>query len=219
MSATAPKTDIKERPIVLRSNEVPAVLEGRKTQHRTAINPQPLESWMRSEVTDWSQYYKRNRWRRLEKHLWICHPTENTEIKCPYGAPGDRLWVREALRWTDYLVYDADREPVDPDQIPAGIRIGRDYLPMTHMPRWASRITLEIENVRVERLQEISEADARAEGMRRHDASRLWSTGADLSCFASAKEAFAHGWNSINGKRGYSWDSNPFVWAITFKKL
>ena len=209
MSAIAKQIEVKERPLVLRANEVRAVIEGRKTQERVAIKPQPLESWMRDAVTDWSEYYKRDRWGRLQKHLWICHATENTEIVCPNGAPGDRLWVREALRWTDRLVYDADREPVDPDQIPVGIRIGRDYLPMTHMPRWASRITLEITNVRVERLHEIGAADAKAEGVEpflNRDAT-AWRAG------------FQIGWNEINAKRGYSWESNPWVWVIEFKRV
>jgi hypothetical protein len=128
---------------------------------------------------------------------------------CPYGKPGDRLWVREALRWTDFLIYDADKQAVDPDVIPSGIRIGRDYLPMTHMPRWASRITLEITDIRVQRVQEISGADAKAEGADPF-------MGQDVTAY---RAAFQIGWNEVNAKRGYSWESNPWCWCISFKKL
>lgn len=217
MTTSSTAVEVKEKPLVLRSSEVRAVLERRKTQERVAIKPQPTDSWMREEVTDWSQYYKTSRWGKLEKHLWICHPTENKEIVCPYGTPGDRLWVREALRWTDYLVYDADREPVDADLIPNGIRIGRDYLPMTHMPRWASRITLEIKSIRVERLQDISCQDVLAEGspvpLREHSNPEL-----GIQC-VSAKEWFAEQWNKVNARRGLPWESNPWIWRIKFQKL
>ena len=102
MSATAIQVKPKERPIIFSGAMVKAILEGRKTQTRRVIKPQPSDSWMLAsgdggKRANWSEYYKRNRWGRLEKYLWISHPTENKEIVCPKGGPGDRLWGKE--RW------------------------------------------------------------------------------------------------------------------------
>lgn len=248
--------EVKERPIIFSGPMVRAILEGRKTQTRRVIKPQPSDAWMREAVTDWSEYYKPTRV-GLKKYLWICHPTENKEIVCPYGKPGDRLWVRE----TFVLEQDVDEnEPPFSDGRPlmrnndmeaewAWLRPhyratdptpelscegaphqcdGREpcchWKPSIFMPRWASRITLEITNIRVQRIQGISEADAIAEGVRQlRDGSGTYAgregPGDLVTPWLTAKEAFADGWNSINAKRGYSWESNPWVWVITFKKL
>lgn len=210
MSAIAKQIEVKERPLVLRANEVRSVLEGRKTQERVAVKPQPdvdIVMAHQDGASDWI-FWTGPMAQDMAAFTKEAYPNGGG-FPCPLGKPGDRLWLREALRWTDCLVYDADREPVDPDQIPAGIRIGRDYLPMTHMPRWASRVTLEITNVRVERLQDISAADAKAEGVEpflNRDAT-AWRAGFQIK------------WNEINAKRGYSWESNPWVFVIEFKRV
>ena len=97
------------------------------------------------------------------------------------------------------------------------------------MPRWASRLTLEITDIRVQRLQEISEEDAKAEGARRFDdlpsrhpygQDARWSMGEPSSteqCLGSARHAFGNGWDALNSKRGFGWDTDPWVWAVTFK--
>ena len=115
--------------------------------------------------------------------------------RCPHGRPGDRLWVREAFI----------HEPAD-----------YCWKPSIHMPRWASRITLEITDVRVERLQDISEADAVAEGCE-PIRPELVQDGMIVRQGRSAVEEFRLVWEQIHG--GGSWEKNPWVWVIKFKKL
>ena len=129
---------------------------------------------------------------------------------CPYGVIGDRLWVRETWRCfggREYeyqqhqpsIIYRADDGPTHNEG---------GWRPSIFMPRWASRITLEITGVRVERLQDISEADAEAEGCTGdHRADRD----------SDAAQEFRSLWNQINGKRA-SWDSNPWVWVVEFRR-
>jgi hypothetical protein len=222
MSA-AIQQEVKEKPVIFSGPMTKAILSGTKTQTRRVIKPQPTDSWMREQVTDWSLYYTRNRWGRLEKHLWICHPTENKEIVCPYGKPGDQLWVRE--RWYCAGEHECDGYPVryevDADLARA---VSTKWRTPIFMPRWASRITLEITNIRVQRVQEISEADAIAEGVRQlRDGSGTYAgregPGNLVTPWPTAKEAFADGWDAINAKRGFSWSSNVWVWVLEFKKL
>jgi hypothetical protein len=139
---------------------------------------------------------------RVRKH------NEWHDVKCPYGLPGDRLWVRETWgpRITNgepdprqqYVKYRAD----DVDDSPCDENDWHEWedrwRPSIHMPRWASRITLEVTGVRIERLQDISEADARAEGV------------VDTLAFEEL-------WDSINGSG--AWDANPWCWCISFKPL
>src|SRR5690606_20772737 len=159
--------------------------------------------------------------------------------RCPYGQPGDWLWVRETWApmcreadpycWCEteeqrkrnhYIEYRADTgnpRPGDwPADIPAGEEVPR-WRPSIHMPRWASRITLEITDVRVERLQDITEADIIAEGCT-VDAVARWA-GVPWSDMPTLHHAFRVGWDRLNARRGYGWDANPWVWAITFRRL
>jgi hypothetical protein len=158
-------------------------------------------------------------------------------IHCPYGQPGDRLWCREAF-WTDrrdpgVVVYDATpewgkyknaAEPVrstHPDEtLTTRDEARRAMLPKfwskrspLFMPRWASRLTLEITEVRVERVQAISEEDARAEGL-----DPMPSTYTADFALHGYVDAFAERWDELNGPRGFSWASNPFVWVIGFRR-
>jgi hypothetical protein len=138
-------------------------------------------------------------------------------IRCPYGKPGDRLWVRETFGYITLAENEAftmrrpDGCPVRVYYKAEAIREGwTDMVPWTpsiFMPRWASRIMLEIISVRVERLQDISEADAFAEGI----------SGGDW--LGDPVGEYKKLWNSINEKRGFGWDKNPWVWVIEFKKL
>jgi hypothetical protein len=122
---------------------------------------------------------------------------------CPYGRPGDRLWVRET--WSQLYPYEsrrvayrADRETVvAPGVLPW-------WRPSIHMPRWASRLTLEITKVRVERLKEITVKDIAAEGIQE-----------GVGVFAY--EDFRKLWDSLNAKRGFGWDANPWVWVVEFR--
>jgi hypothetical protein len=148
-------------------------------------------------------------------------------FRCPYGAPGDRLWVRET--WAASLDSDGDmckpflyRATYDEavygplkasfsdraTEIWDGIG-NTGWRPSIHMPRWASRLTLEVTGVRVERVQDISEVDAGAEGI---ECGGEWE-------YDTARNAFRDLWDSINGARGYGWDANPWVWVVEFKRV
>jgi hypothetical protein len=133
---------------------------------------------------------------------------------CPYGQPGDLLWVREtfAKRYAD-----AERDPTDGIMYRAdgGCVIEPRWTPAIHMPRWASRLTLRITDVRVQRVQDINEEDVWSEGVIcRCDVGQSEYD----QCGLSPAEHFAKLWDSINAKRGYSWESNPFCWAISFER-
>lgn len=200
---------MKERPILFSASMVRAILAGTKTQTRRVIKPQPPNSAdalrdIPGENRWWAAYGERDDlgvvYRPLgsdQQHPW----------RCPYGMAGDRLWVREraAFYWGSWH-YFADG--------PA--EWGRDVSPRTfnrpsiHMPRAASRITLEITGVRVEPLQKISCADAIAEGCA---AVSLH----DLDCDSpDPRDEYRTLWESINGAG--SWDANPWIWVVEFKR-
>ena len=162
-------------------------------------------------------------------------------IACPYGQPGDRLWVREtwgvfdrSTDWVedgqptpyeiDYAIgYRADGEDskdVEWMDAPAEHRQLLDdnrWRPSIHMPRWASRITLEVTEVRAQRVQDTTDEDALAEGCPT-DPEELSNAG---GWYDGPRPAlwFSHLWDSINAKRGFSWESNPWVWAVTFRRI
>jgi len=204
---------MKERPILFSAPMVRAILEGRKTQTR-----------------------------RLAKHLPAykkIRPGARYEAivsGCPYGAPGDRLWVRETH--AQFAVGNrsgtapqcvAFRATCDEggsfDYVNNGDEIMSlkvtKWTPAIHMPRWASRITLEVTEVRVQRLQEITGEDAAAEGISVARCGCEVCSRSSAMCPADASvhvEEYAHLWDSINSKRA-AWSSNPWVWAISFRRL
>lgn len=187
---------MKERPLLMRPEMAKASLEEIKTQTRR-----------------------------------VTKPTAHIIAQCPYGKPGDRLWVRERFFVDHYKYYPRGPFPnVKPPEIDNNIIYRADgtcceqlgecgcegkgavWRPSIHMPRWASRLTLEIVAVRVERLQDITAADAQAEGWPR--AQELFP---NVNAGSKALTWYQRLWESINGKG--SWDKNPFVWVVTFKKL
>lgn len=198
---------MKERPILFSAPMVRALLAGAKTQTRRVAKL--------THAAHVKEPRGHRRWHPGDPDAWQA---------CPYGVPGDRLWVREAwaqnenqlseTRMDRSIVYRADGEARALDN-------GHEkaWRPSIHMPRWASRITLEITDVRVQRLQEISDEDALAEGLRSDG-----SLGAQCSVelpghrthHDSPKECFRLLWESIHGPG--SWEQNPWVWAITFKR-
>lgn len=220
-SGSRMEATLAERPILFSAPMVRALLAGTKTQTRRAIvsrkraapyfvvyadkdggNPRPVYSGdgERGHYIDTQGFDVEER------------------MQCPYGHTGDRLWVREAFSglwlhkdkppsaWepTDDMWYWADGNPDYGDWTPPK--------PSIHMPRWASRILLEVTGVRVERLQEISMHDVAAEGVEsRHVTGRGTVWGGN---FGHWKGAYADLWESINGPG--SWDANPWVWAISF---
>lgn len=201
---------MKERPILFSGEMVKAILEDKKTQTRRVIKPQPVQdpdrSW-RIEMHPRSGY---NSERTMRYHL---------PNRCPYGESGDRLWVRETWAGDEFTGYAY--KATEPDALPFGEEVTfTKWRPAIHMPRSASRITLEVVNVRVERVQQILPGEAIAEGIKQtvKDAYFGWfdytGNGQNLSPLMS----FQSLWDSINEKRGYGWDVNPWVWVIEFKK-
>lgn len=202
---------MKERPIIFNNEMVRAILDGRKTQTRRIIKPQPVmyEPGQSVHVSDMI----------------------NDALHCPLGQIGDRLWVREAFRVhsraTDVatLVYKASERNSWTEQthrVPVAVcnkpATPEKWTPSLHMPRWASRILLEITDVRVERLNAISEENAAAEGVAQFRGG-FWKhyqpgwTQHQLS----ARGSFVTLWKSIYGEE--SWQSNPWVWVIEFKHV
>jgi hypothetical protein len=208
---------VKARPILMSAPMVRAILAGTKSQTRRVVKPQPWASCVIEEGMDGEPHFV---YSALSGH-GPGYDVEETRTPCrfPYGQPGDRLWVREAWR----ACRDLDATP--PRDIAPGSSIEyeatkRSYAeigltgklrPGMFMPRWASRITLEVTGVRVEKLQSISEADCAKEG-----------APFSYSGFAPEDAPDWRGWyrdlwESINGPG--SWDANPWVWCVGFKRL
>ncbi len=198
---------MKERPIIFSGESVRATLEWRKTQTRRGIKLRDFRPCDNVPGSDW--YF------RAKNGIWSDVSTKRLlERYCPYGKPGDRLWVRETLAAADdqyqglSYAYCADGKGVMPQK--QWDKFSTDIISPIFMPRWASRITLEIVNIRVERVQDISEEDAEKEGMIYYG---------ETLCEPTPKEKYSKLWDSLNSKRGYSWDSNPWVWVIEFKRI
>ncbi|EPX3097459.1 TPA: hypothetical protein L9Q10_001081 [Klebsiella pneumoniae] len=200
---------MKERGMIFNGEMVRALLSGRKTQTRRIIKDCTVG---RDQISKFIQ---------IEKKFIGCYPEDVPELIrecCPYGIPGDRIWVRET--WNKYgglLTYRADHDWID-DMRKETVCTAK-WVPSIHMPRWASRILLEITDVRVERLNAISEEDARAEGI--IDGGCL-NCGEPEPCGCAnpepdAADAFAYLWQSIYGQE--SWNANPWVWVIEFKRV
>ncbi len=192
-------TTTRERPIIFSSPMVRAILAGTKTMTRRVVKRQPER-----EVDEWVYCYADHLNRAVYSPGTLKKGIHPWAVSCPYGVPGDRLWVRET--WgedlEEFIYYRAD-DPTNP-------RVEK-WRPPIHMPRWASRITLEITAVRVQRAAVISAEDALAEGIeeyaRQNGLTGQWVT------------AFARLWDEINARRGYPWESNPFVWALSFRRI
>ena len=196
-----------ERPILFSLPMVQAIQTGNKTQTRRVFKQ--LECRSCKNIGEIHKLLKDG-----SMSIRPC-PKCHGETKCAYKV-GDRLWVRET--WSVSSIYD-NQKPCDMDADYAGIvRYKADgyqsgkLRPSIFMPRWASRITLEITDIRVERLHEITEEDALAEGITK---TNLGFSYCENSYYASAKEAYESLWKSINGVQ--SWLDNPCVWVITFK--
>lgn len=234
MSTTT--AEVRERPILFSGTMVRAILEGRKTQTRRVLRKSPLTHPDSPYYFDHISYdlgYPASRDRAWAGFRYEAQEAEASALyePCPYGKPGDRLWVRET--WGDvtraFQSHDCEDPQVWAYRADEAVHNSRTFLehmkdsgivcqqwrPSIFMPRWMSRITLEIESVRVERLQQISLEDIRAEGIEpptngdhanqyyREEMLRLWATG----------------WDRINGKRaGCAWKDSPWVWVLTFKR-
>ncbi|EKN5943468.1 hypothetical protein DVP82_21265 [Yersinia enterocolitica] len=192
----------KERPILFNAEMVQAILSGRKTQTRRIISEKTLHLF------------------DVAASAGECHPLELCDDRsqsyylefCPLGKPGDQLWVREAfaagLCTESTLAYRATHKTEDLEE---GWGETIKWTPSIHMPRWASRINLLITGVRVERLQDISDADARAEGC-------AYGRGnGEIDLAVRPENHFPTLWASIYGAE--SWQANPWVWVIEFERM
>ena len=204
-----------DRPILFSGPMVRAILDGSKTQTRRVVKPQPASGARSSPF--------------VPSGIEDGH---GRAIVCPYGAPGDRLWVREtwqscgtgpyedgcAIRYrADDTIRVQRFDPGADGPAPAPTKAWR---PSIHMPRWASRLTLEVLGVRVERLQAITEEDARAEGTPRNDIGRFLPPYPNTAGWMHALDAFPGWWDAFNGRRpGCSWEANPWVWVVSFRRL
>ncbi|ARN49386.1 hypothetical protein [Pseudomonas aeruginosa] len=200
---------MKERPILFTGPMVRAILEGRKTVTRRVVSPQP--DFLGSMVDPNTPF------KTLDAGL-------HARITCPYGEPGDRLWVREA--WAADAQVDAiapsDLSQGEPIWYPADLSVrqtgcsmiskGR-VRPSIHMPRWACRILLEITAVRVERLQDITRSGIRAEGLQCPP--ELCSD--DVS--PNYRDWYPAAWRELWESTGGDWDANPWVWVVEFKRV
>ncbi len=181
-----------EKPILFSAPMVRALLAGTKTQTRRAVKPQPQDEVFQHPVS----------------RQWLESVNgEESGLRCPYGQPGDRLWVRETWTPCGPLPTDGVLYRSDFPEGPLSIK----FKPSIHMPRWASRITLDITDVRVERLQDISEADAQAEGC---PIECMSPTGDDSGSAIYGPAGYRALWDTINGHG--SWDANPWVWVVEF---
>jgi len=202
---------MKERPILFSAPMVRAILAGAKTQTRRVVKPQP-------EAEHGGEPY----WFVGGYRAWTYRDTQDvlrqggSVLPCPYGQPGDRLWVRET--WShDAISLDACRAAHE--DLMGGMSYGPYYRatevapdtlvwrPSIHMPRWASRILLEVDSVRVERLQAISRGDAMAEGC----------PFPNMAAGPNPLDWFKGLWTDLNGPD--SWTANHWVWVINFKRL
>ena len=222
---------MRERPIIFSAPMVRAILDGRKTQTRQIVQS-PARYMQRAGMEVIKHRAPGNPWygdyvwsMRDRMGIWNDYTHEQFLSLCPYGVPGDRLWVREAFLqpratyqqasgewesyWTGsredirYVADGAQPEWTRPGQYGSLWRAKR---PSIHMPRWASRILLEITEVRVQRLQEISEEDARAEGVT-----------LQKNPESTFRSGFRSIWCDINGPK--SWNANPWCWVLSFRRI
>lgn len=207
---------MKEAPILFSGPMVLAILDGRKTQTRRVGK---LQS---PDYTELGVDYSRHATNGLEAvATYRAFPDGGTArwgiCVCPFGVPGDHLWVRETWKPTGLLAFEKPRDTkacgrfayaADDSQASRDKNI--PWRPSIHMPRWASRITLEITGVRVERLQDISEEDAKAEGVEAVISKKIHGWTPHVLEFSLL-------WDSLNGMN--TWRQNPWVWAITFKRV
>ncbi|HEO9810787.1 TPA: morphogenetic protein [Klebsiella variicola] len=208
---------IREKGLIFNSEMVRALLDGRKTQTRRIIKPQP-EATLSGSLS--------GKWLSRPLNGLLLPKIEDIAIHCPFGVVGDRIWVRETFQGPlfdydlmdsyckdptpfekpEFCVYKADGVPA-PEFYDADDELHCCWRPSIHMPRWACRILLEITNVRVERLKSISDGDAIREGC----------STADMMSGDCVADVFARLWASIYGSD--SWNANPWVWVIEFKRV
>ena len=235
---------MKERPILFSAPMVRAILDGSKTQTRRIVKPQPIIQHIGADdIMTWCgpQWWMEATTRQADVPSSVIKEMLSAS---PYGPPGDRLWVRETFRITTHTMEEARALTED---ISSGTAVDyratyietckrelgfsqqeaeiaddfEQWRPSIHMPRWASRILLEVTGVRVERLQDISDADAVAEGTPCYVCGGRMDGRSESDCHCFHRKATASDyqnlWEQINGQG--SWDANPLVWVVEFKRV
>ena len=209
---------VKERPILFSGKMVRAILDDEKTQTRRVIDRMTgfkTKGFDRSDTNGYDWHF------RCQRGMWQDMDHAEVISRCPYGQVGERLWVRESHAFVDATCGLVTNPNVTSKVSPFGSKhehmacvyrqeqfrmdFNGPWKPSIHMPRWASRITLEITGVRIERLTDISPADCVAEGIRRNDPE------------GSPRLGFAKLWESINGEG--SWDADPWLWVVEFARI
>lgn len=209
----------KEHPILFKTEMVQAILDGRKIQTRRVIDKlypisNPNGNWLYIGHKDSGYVFKDS-------------ISSTIPLKYPYGQVGDRLWIKET--------YCSCVEPPNKDmgvcyktnlreQSAADFCTDKNikWKPLIFMPRWASRITLEITDIKPQKLQDITNDEAFLEGMSKNIAAKLGystSESEEEFNFTQTRYIFSKYWDSINSKHGYGWDENPYVWVISFKVI
>ena len=210
---TAAERAAVERPILFSAPMVRAILEDRKAQTRRVMKPQPRSGQTWGDVEESEQYID-------EWFQWFDGGSKTASFSCPYGAPGDRLWVRETLRPSQSQVVTYAEDGCPAWRHGESVTWPWPKTPLVRtaifMPRWASRILLEIVEVRAQRLREISEADATEEGIGawfEDHPHPEWDGDRD-----EYRKGFQELWDAIN-RKSHPWSSNPWVWAVSFKRI
>lgn len=237
MEATA----IKERPIIMTAESVRAILDGRKTQTRRVLKFQPpsdayeLCTLMSTTDRDEKKHEGKKHWVEMDDDGFTILDATEDFFRVPYQI-GERRWVRET--WASYggtkdlyhrakeniqyrATWDNDTRRPDWHWYSDQPFCDDHWRSPIYMPRWASRLSLEVTDAKVERVQDISIDGAKAEGIEGGGVS-WWGgyySGTAKIMHGNARSAFESLWDTINAKRGYSWESNPWVWAVTFRRV
>ena len=200
---------MKEHPILFNSEMVRAILDGRKTQTRRVVkgNKNPVDDMLNGLIEFDGE-------KAIFAHQTHADNYTTQSIKCPFGKVGDRLWVRETWRQPeDFEGYDRGAVLYAVSEMDAGAK----WKPSIHMPRYASRITLEITDIRVEKVQDINEENCLKEGIEKYFDDGVYYYGEYDKGHCDYKHVFKTLWDSMNKK--HTWESNPYVWVIEFRRL
>ena len=220
---------MKEKPILFSTEMVKAILAGKKTMTRRVIKPQPKEQlkcviqhetkgrscWMEENADQLSKDFKFHKYYEVGDILWVRETwaIHDLMLKPKKLNPNDEAWFYKrkfSPEMVPHVVYAAD--------YPVGSWKGAWRSPR-YMPRTAARLFLKVKDIRVERLQDITEEDTKAEGVLWNRARKLNELEKSNNIIDNAKALFMHLWGSINSKRGYGWDLNPWVWVVEFERV
>lgn len=230
-----------EFPILFQDDMVRAILDGNKTETRRLVKPlPPVPGPDDASGIGWGfmplsgrnprlHYATGSIW-SLKNAMGVDANAPMPRLRSPYGGPGDLLWVREAWRPEEVDNVSGIRFRADDAFVPilhnaeaadAWVQVNTrrpGWRPSIHMHRWACRLMLQVSEVRVAQVQDIDEAGAQAEGIDPVPVHGAWAgPRQDGGHWRSARKPFAELWDAINARRGASWDSNPWVWVVTFR--